>query len=594
MRELNLIDKLRKDLRYAVRQLQKNPGFTATSLFILAAGVCASVAIFTFVDAAFIKPLPYGNPDRLVGVFESNGMFRRSNLSYADYLDWKRLNRVFRSLDIYQGVGFTIRTASGAEPARGARVSDGFFRTLGVHPILGRDFYEGEDRPSAPRVALLSYGAWQRRYGGRVDVLGRVVTLEGTAHLIVGVLPRDFHFAPAGRAEFWTAFHASGGCDLNRRCHGVFGVARLRDGVALQAALANVETIARQLERRHPDSNRNQGAELAPLSEVITGDIRPILLVLLDGAGLLLLIAAVNVAGLLLVRSEHRKREIALRTALGASSLRLIGQFVTEALVLTTGAGGLGLAAAYWAVHLLRRLIPADMLAHMAFLDGLSLNRRVVAMAAAMSLAATVLLSVPPVLHIRSLKLRSGLAEAGRGFAGTTWRRVGSKLVVLELAMAIVLLVGAGLLGKSLYHLLHVDLGMRPDHLVTLEVVAPKSAYGKDVPAIALERQIADRVGDLPGVDSVGVVVNGVPVTSNGNTTWFLVTGRPWHGEHYDAPQRYVSPGYFATLGAKLFRGRDFTEADDESKPRVAIVNRTLARRHFPGEDALGKQISIL
>jgi predicted permease len=589
---LSLIENLRKDLRFAIRQLRKNLGFTCTSILVLAIGMCASVAICAFVDAVLIKPLPYRSPSRLVGVFERVPAFPRSNLSYPDYLDWKKLNSVFSSLDVYQRNGFLLSTAAGAEPVRAARVSDGFFRTLGVTPALGRDFYAGEDLPAAPRAALLSYAAWQQRYGGKRDVLGRVVTLDGAPNVIIGVLPREFHFAPAEPAEFWTALHATGSCDVRRSCHGLYGVGRLKDGVSISAALANVTWVAQQLEKQYPATNRDQGAAVAALTDVIAGDIRPILLVLLGGAGLLLLIASVNVAGLLLVRSESRTREIAVRTALGASSGRLIRQFVTEALVLVAAGSVLGLASAHWAIQLLAGLISQDMMARMPFLQGLGLSGRVMALAGAISLSAAVLLSLPPSLRVWSSGMREGLAEASRGSAGTVWRRLGSKLVVLELATAMVLLVGAGLLGKSLYRLLHVDIGLQPDRLVTMEVMAPAARYGEDPQAIALARQVMSRTEELPGVQSVGISGLGLPMDGNGNTTWFRVLGRPWHGEHNDAPQRNVSAGYFTTLGARLLRGRYFTEAEDGSKPHVAIINHAFARQFFPGEDALGKQLA--
>ena len=592
MRGLNLIDSLERDFRFSLRQLRKAPGFTGTAILVLALGMCASVAIFAFVDAVLIKPLPYRNPARLVGVFETNVLFPLSNLSYDDYVDWKKLNTVFSSLDAYQNTGYTLSAPGGAQPVRAARVTDGFFRTLGVTPALGRDFHDGEDLPSAPRTTLLTYATWQQRYGGKRDVLGQAAVLDGNPAVIVGVLPRDFHFAPAGAAEYWTAFHASNGCDLRRSCHGMYGVARLKDGVSFQAASANVVSIAKQLEKQYPDSNRDQGAVLSPLTDVLVGDIRPILLVLLSGAGLLLLIASVNVAGLLLVRSESRRREIAVRTALGASSGRLISQFVTEALVLTTAGGALGLASAHWAIRLLKSLVSADMMARTPFLRDLGLNGRVMSVAGIIALGAALLLSLPPSLRIWSSEVRAGLAEASRGSAGTTWRRLGSKLVVLELATAMVLLAGAGLFGKSLYHLLHVSLGLNPDHLVTIDVAAPNSRYGKDPQALALARLIASRTETLPGVTSVGIAVNGVPVSGNGNTTWFRVLGRAWHGEHNDVAERDVSANYFTTLGASLLRGRYFDEAEDQSKPSVVIVNQAFARRYFPGEDPIGKQIS--
>jgi predicted permease len=587
------LENVAQDLRFAVRQLGKNPGFTFPAVLMLALGMCASVAIFAFVDAALIKPLPYQNPGRLVGVYETIPLFPRSNLSYLDYLDWKKLNKVFSSLDVYNNAGFIMSAPGGAEPTRGARVSDGFFRTLGVKPALGRDFYAGEDTPSAPRAVILSYAAWQKRYGGKEDVLGRTVTLDGFPNVIIGVLPPEFHFAPAGPAEFWTALHATNPCDQRRSCHNLYGVARLKDGVTVDAALADVKLIAQQLEQQYPDSNRGQGAAVAALSEVIVGDIRPILLTLLGGAGLLLLIAKVNVASLLLVRSESRKREIAVRSALGAAPARLIRQFVTEGVALAAAGGALGLASAYWIIQYLIKLIPTDMLAEMSFLHGLGLNIRVLAFGGVISMLAAALFSLTPTLRLSLSEMREGIAESSRGSAGTVWRRLGSKLVVLELATAVVLLVGAGLLGKSLYRLLRVDIGFQSDHLATLSVAAPRS-YSNADQAVALERQILSRIASLPGVTSAGVSANGLPLGGNGNTTWFRVIGRPWHGEHNEAPERPVSSEYFTTLRAKLLRGRYFTEGEDASKPRVAIINQALAKQYFPGEDPIGKQLTYL
>ena len=584
-----LIEHLLQDVRFALRQLARNRGFTLTAVLVLALGLGASTAIFGFVDAALIRPLPYADPARLVDVTESTPQIPHAALSYPDYLDWKRLNTVFTSLDVHHGRTYMLRTPTGTDMVPGARVSDGFFRTLGVAPMLGRGFHDGEDLAGALHTVILSFTAWRDRFGARPDVIGQSLTLNDIPHTVIGVLPREFHFAPRGPAELWATLHPSGPCDLRRSCHPLDGIGRLRDGVSVETALAEMKAIAARLEQEYPDSNRGQGASVMPLTEAIVGNVRPLLLALLGAAGLLLLIACVNVASLLLVRSESRKREIAVRGALGASRSRLIRQFATESLVLVTGGTVAGLFLAAWAMPLLARLLPADMMAAMPYLRGLGLNPHVVAFAGGVSLLATLLFSVAPVVRSSWGEVREGLAEGGRGAAGTVWRRLGANLVVVELAIAVVLLVGAGLLGKSVHRLLEVDLGFDPDHLATLATAAPPSRYDSDEQKVALGREVLSRVSSLPGVEAAGIT-SVLPVTFNGNTDWIRFVGRPYGGEHNEVNQRDVSAGYFEALRARLLRGRYFHDTEDASKPRVVVINRTLARQYFPDEDPIGKR----
>ena len=586
---MNLLDNLLQDVRFAVRQLRASLIFTCTAVIVLALGMAASVAIFAFVDAALIKPLPYQNPSRLVGVFGSIPLFAQSNLSYPDYIDLKKLNTVFSSLEVYQSNGNLLSDKSGTQIVRGARVSDGFFRTLGVTPILGRDFYAGEDLAGVQRAVLLTYSAWQTRYGGQRDVLGKTVTLDNAPNVIIGVLPAAFYFPPVGRAEFWTALHPAGNCDLRRSCHGLYGLARLSENTALERALDNVKAITKHLEMQYPDTNRDQSGTVASLSSVVVGNVRPILVVILTGAGLLLLIACVNVAGLLLVRSENRRKEIAVRTSLGASPGRIATQLITEGLVLAAAGSLAGLALISWATRVLTKLIPADLMSRMPFWENLGLNSHVLAFAGATTLLTAMLCSFTPTSLLFRLGGQAYLSA--RGSTSNTWRRLGAKLVILELAMATILLVGAGLLGRSLYRLLRVDLGFKPDHLVAVNISASGSSYETNPQILAFANNILDRVERLPAVSSTGIARRGVPMDGNGNTYWFRVVGRPWHGEHYEAPNRSVSPNYFRTLGARLSRGRYFREDEDASKPRVAIINQALARKYFAGEDPIGKQL---
>ena len=461
-------DNFVRDVRFSFRQLRRNPGFAITSTLIVALGIASSVAIFAFVDAVLIKPLPYEDPNQLVHLYESIPLGPRFHLSYPDYQDWKRENKVFSSLDVYEPFGFMMKTADGLRQTDGARVSAGFFRTLGVKPILGRDFYDGEDDPKAARTALLSYSAWQRRYGRNPSVVGRSVVLDGDTHTIIGVLPREFSFVPAEPADFW-AILKPGTC---RGCHGLFGVARLRNGISFAAAFADIKTIAQNLSRQYPDSNRDQAAYMLPLTEVIVGDIRPILLVVLSGAGLLLLIAGVNVANLLLVRAETRIREMAVRRALGASSRRVVMQFITEGMLLTAIGIALGVLGAEESMRVLASLIPKDMMLSMPYLHDLGLNGHVLAFACGLAVLVGTLFALTPISRFRTAEIVEGLSERGRASSGATWRRFGANLVVIELATAMVLLAGAGLLMKSLYRLLHTDLGIQPDHIATVHVQA--------------------------------------------------------------------------------------------------------------------------
>ncbi|WP_260704604.1 ABC transporter permease [Edaphobacter flagellatus] len=588
-RTIPFIDGVLQDLHYALRQLQRNPGFTVTAMLMLSLGIGASVAIFAFVDAALLKPLPYADPTRLVDVAERGASFSRSNLSYQDYEDWKRLNKSFSSLDVYSGGGYLYRTSSGVEPVPAARVSDGFFRTLGIHPMLGRDFYSGEDQQNAAATVILAYNTWIQRFGGRKDVVGQIISLDGVPTTVIGVLPPDFHFAPRGAAEFWTTTHQHNGCEKRRSCHNLFAVARLKDGVSVQAALMDVTAIAKQLEIQYPGSNRDQGAFVQPLSDLIVQDIRPILLTLLAGSALLLLIACINVSSLLLVRSEGRRREFAVRGALGAAPIRLIRQFITEGLVLVAAGTVVGLAAGYSLIRLLLSLFSKDMLSSMPYLSHLGFTPHILGFTLIIALLAAGIFSATPALRLPTTAMREALNDGDRGSAGTLWRRFGANLVVLELAIAVVLLVGAGLLGKSFYRLLHVDLAFDPNNLATLFVSLPATTYNKDELIVTATHKIIDQVSTFPGVTSVAIT-SVLPVSGNGNTDWIRVIGHPFHGEHNEVNEREISPDYFKTIHAQLLRGRFLTQQDDATRPRVTVINKAFADRYFPGEDPIGKK----
>ena len=583
------VETVLQDLRFALRQMGKNPGFAVTAVLMLVLGMGASVAIFGFVDAALIEPLPYAQPNRLVSVDEREPIFPRTDLSRYDYEDWKRMNHTLASLDVYNGTGFLLRMGPVAEPVPAARVSAGFFATLGVQPILGRTFRPGEDAPGQPRIVMLPYGTWKTRFDGRRDVIGQPVNLSGNEYTIVGVLPQSFAFAPRANAQFWVPLLDRNGCEVRRSCHNLSGVGRLKAGVTEETALADLKNVAAQLAAQYPE-NTGQRASMEPLTELIVGQVRPILLTLLAGAGLLLLIACVNVASLLLVRAEKRRREIAVRGALGATPARLVRQFVTEGLLLAGAgcAGGVFVAAGL--MTLLTRLVPAAMAQGMPFLSVAGLNIHTVLFAVGVAVPAALLLAAIPALRMQLTDLHEGLAEGARDTGGRLWRRLGAHLVVVELAVAVVLLAGAGLLGKSLYRLLHVELGFDATHLATDYVMATGPGYAKPDQQMALYREITRRVGALPGVTGIGISSD-LPIQCNCDTDWIRIPGRPFHGEHNDVLERDVSPEYLGVLRAKLVEGRMFTNEDDAQHPYVTIINESLAKKYFPGEDPVGKQM---
>lgn len=578
-----------QDVRFTLRQLVRSPAYSVTAVLTLGLGIASAVAIFAFVNAAIVRPLPYASPDRLVTATGRTPEIPHAALSWPDYLDWKRANTVFSAFEAHKGGGVSLTTASGIELVPVGRVTDGFFRALGVTPALGRDFRDGESQPGAARVAIVSHAAWHMRFGGTPDVIGRSVTLSGEPTVVVGVLPASFHFAPRGRLEFWLPFQPTSGCDLRRSCHSMRGVARLKPGVTVEQAQAELSTIAAGLEREYPNDNRDQGASVRALATDIVGQLRPALLALLAGAGLLLAIAGVNVISLLVVRSEGRRRELAVRSTLGASSGRLLAQFATEAVVLAGVSTGFALLLGAAAVRLLGALLSEDMVNRLPLLADVSVDSTVVAVACAIGLAATIVLAIAPMARLASSELREGLAEGGRGSSGLAWKRLGGRLVVVELATAMVLLVGAGLLGQSLYRLLQVDLGFEPDRLVTLQVAAIGPRFENPATTVQLGRDIVAAVSALPGVDAAAIT-SVLPVSFNGNTDWIRIVGRPWDGTHIEVNMRETSAGYFEALGTRLLQGRLFDANDIEGRPRVAIINRTMASRYFPGEDPVGQR----
>jgi macrolide transport system ATP-binding/permease protein len=601
---------MRQDLRFALRQLRKSPGFTATAVLMLALGLCASVAIFAFVDAALLAPLPYADQSRLVLAY-TNSLQRtgRGMVSYLEARDWRDRARAFRSIDAYDvRTGAILRSAgsgggAGSESQRVSRivVTAGFFHTLGVTPALGRDFRADEEGNAAPPTVMLSYGAWQARFGGRPNIVGQTVTLDDEPHLIVGVLPREFHFSLSDAADFWTTVRGGNYCRAQRDCRSMQAIARLADGVTLLAATADLESVAQGLREQYPKTHGGINAGVMPLREAMLGDVQPILLVLLGGAGLLLMIACINVSSLLLVRADGRTREIAVRHALGASNARLVMQFVTESLLLVAAGSAIGLLLAMWGMQFLTSLLSADMLDRMPYLriGGMGLNARILTFAGVVALFAGVVFTLTPLARMSMSSDVAGLKEGGRDGGKTTWKRLGAQLVIAELAIAVVLLVSAGLLTRSLQLLLRVDTGLNPDRLAIVSVSNPPDASKRSetlpVADLALARGVVARVAALPGVQAVSYA-DQLPISrGDAPTTSFRVPGRaPSAEEQKSHPIRRVGPGYFNALQARIVRGREFTEAEIASTRRVVIINQSAANRYFaPEDDPIGRELII-
>ena len=597
---INVIEHQLQDLRFAVRQLSRYRGFSTVAIIVPALGIAACVALFGFVDAAMIRPLPYAEPSRLVTVFGARPELARGQnrgaVSYLDFVDWRQRSRTFSSVAAYDvRAGFILTTATGPEPVTGLRVTRAFFRTLGVTPLIGREFSADEEGRAAPPTVLISYSAWQQRFGGSPDVLGKTVTLRSSwlgdaePHLVIGVLPRNFHFPMAAHAEFWATIRRAQACWEARSCRSLQAIARLENGASVETAAAEMTSVVEQLRREYPDHHLHaEVARLVPLRDVILGDVGRVLLMLLAGSLLLLVIAGTNVASLVLTRTDSRRREIAIRHALGASSPRLMLQFATEALVLATAATSLGLLLASFGIQFLSALLTAGMISRMPYLASVGFNGRVIGFAVIAAALVASVFALTPLAGIPASGTNAGLKD-GRGTAGGTWRRLGAPLVVAELAVAVILLVGAGLLGKSLYRLIHVDLGFHAPQLAGLPV-----SPGSDRSVNAVARQIAGRIATLPGVQSVGYA-DQLPLSAGlAPSSTFWVVGRADEDQFLeDWPVRQISAQYFTTLQATLLKGRYFTEDEVASTRPLIIINESAAQRYFPGRDPIGQSIAF-
>lgn len=586
------METLFQDLRYGIRTLLKQPGFSMVAIIILALGIGASTAIFTVVNAALIRSLPYRAPEQLYHLWETTPQkeYARREFSYPDYQDYQQ-NQVFDGVAAYTGGGGILTGYGEPERIFSPGASANFFTTLGVEPFLGRTFQPGEDKPGAPRVVVLSYGWWQRRFGGDQNILGQSLTISGLPYTVVGILPPGFQFA-LRPADVWLPYQP-GEAQLTRRfMHGTNMIARLKSDVPLAQAQTAMSEIASRIEREHQASHAGTTVTLIPLQEQMIGQVKPILLLLLGAVGFVLLIACANVASLLLTRSLARQKEVAIRAALGAGRGRIVRQLLTESVLLSVAGGVAGLLIARWSIDGLVAVLPQTQLNALPFLNNLHVDGGILAFACGLSLVTGVVFGLAPALQTARLDLQEALKEGGRSASSSGRQRLRSTLVVTEIALAVVLLVGAGLMMKSLLRLLQVNLGFNPENVLTMTVALPASKYSEPQRRIQFHTALQERISALPGVSGVGAV-NILPLTG-GNTTRFTIEGDPAPppGQEIEANIRVSDEHYFQTLGVPLLAGRFFDARDTADAPDVVIINKSLADRVFAGRDPIGRRLN--
>lgn len=590
-----------QNLRFGLRLLAKSPGFTLVTVLTLALGIGANTAIFSVVYSALLRPLPYYQPERLITMGEGRLQSKDNdagsqNSSNPDFLDWQKMAKSFQSLTAYSFDVFTLTGNGEPKNVFATQVKTNFFPTLGVRPLLGRGFLDGEDVPDGPHVAMLTYGYWQSDFGGDPGAIGRTIQLDGKPATIVGVLPRDFQFSPATN-PVWVPLHPGPDSERRRSLRWLNVVGRVVPGVSMKQARAEMDGITSQLAREYPKEDDSTFVGIESLRQKIVGKIQPLLLILFGAVGFVLLIACANVANLMLTRSVGRRKEFAIRSALGASRAQLLAQLLTESILLSVIGAVVGFLGAQWGVSALVAAIPQALLNSLPELRQAGTNFPILAFLAAVTLLTTVLFGLAPTLASQA-GVGDVLKDESRGGTSTAHARLRNALVVTEIAISLVLLVGAGLMLQSLSALLHQNPGFDPERLLTFSINLPNSSYPSqqeypfDSPgAIQFEHQFSDRLRTLPGVQSVGMTT-AVPVGGSGGSIRFLVEGRPTAtGQEDECDIITVTPGYFSTLKVPLITGRLFNETDSHDAPGVLVVNQAFANKYLPNENAVGKRI---
>ena len=585
---------LLQDVRYGLRQLRKSPGFAAVAVITLALGIGANTAIFSVVNAALVRPLGFKEADRLVRIWhvppaKSFPGMTTFSVSAANYLDWEGQNHVFDRTAIYDYRGFTLTGGDKPEQVDAVGVSSGFFATLGVPPMLGRVFSPEEDQPGRSHVVVLSHRLWQERFGANPDIVGHNINLDGQGYLVAGVMPASFRFPDF--AQVWTPMAWTDKERAVRGEHHYGVIARLKPGVELTQAQAEMNTISSRLEQLYPEDDRGWGAVVVRLHEDLVSDVRPALLVLLGAVTFVLLIACVNVANLTLAKTFSRQKEIAIRTALGASSARVLRQVLTETVLLALVGGALGLICAHFGVRLILAFL-ADKLPRSIEVE---LDSQVLAFAAVISVATGILAGVLPALRLTRSNTNEALKQGlGRTDADSSGHGTRRTLVVLEVALSLVLLIGAGLMIRSFRRLLAVSPGFDPHHVLTMTAAVSRAKFPSPAQQVSFFERALERVRALPGVESAGVT-DDLPLSEEGSHQPIAIEGRPVvpMAEQPEVDVRLISPGYMNTLRIPILRGRDFGATDVAGRPAAVLISESMARQFWPGEDPLGKRLTL-
>ena len=586
------MDSLIQDLRYAVRMLAKQRGFTAVGVLTLALGIGANAAIFSVLDGVLLRPLPYPDIERILTMNERTTSGQMMSVSWQNFQDWRAQNQVFEALGVYRGAVVNLTGGDQPERLNGSLASSEVFTAMGLAPLAGRAFSANEDRAGTDRVAIVSERLWRSRFNADAGLVGRAVTLNGQPHTVIGIMPAAMRF-PSRLTDVWLPLGLYVPTfPKDRGAHpGLGAVGKLKRGVTVEQAMADLDTIARRLENQYPESNKNVRVAVVPYFEQIVRNIRPALRVLIAAVAFVLLIGCANLANLMLSKAEARQREIAVRAALGAGRRRIVQQLLTESLMLSSAGGVLGALLASWAV----KAFVASQPTTVPRIDLIAVDGRVLAFVAAISIATGVLFGLVPALRASAPDLLTALKDSIRGSSSVAARRFRSALVVAEVALALVLLIGAGLMIRSFGRLMSIDPGFNAERVVTLRLTLPDARYPDRERWTTFHQELLRRVGALPAVDAAGLN-SAVPLEGGGSEAPVIPEGAPM-----PSPDRLpamtlfqtTSPDYFRAMGIQVLKGRVFSERDTAESTPVAIVDESLARRLFPTDDAIGKRIAF-